>query len=509
MLRLCLLLLMFASVNGAKAQKTNDALVDLLIQKGILTQDEAAKVLAEAGVQGSNHVETAKTESIWKISSAIKDIELFGDIRQRFEYRQATTPLNDRLELDRARTAVRVGFRGDLYDQFYYGFRLETSSNPRSTWITLGGSSPVPAGKSGNTVDIGQAYIGWKPTSWLDMTVGRMPNPLYTTPMVWDPDINPEGAAEHLKHRIGNATFFANFGQFLYQDNNPNYLSTNLLVYLTTNRLSSSSATTFMLSWQGGMEYQFSKDVSAKFAGTLYQYIGLVTNISGGGIGDAYVGEGSYGGPGSSIPYPGLTTESTVSYNQVGLNNLLIVDIPFEVNFKISRLNARLFGDFAYNLEGGDRARAAQSALATQSALSIAGGGINNPPMLSFAPQIHDVKAYQIGFAVGNGDKLGLATGSVANRHTWEFRTYWQHIEQYALDPNIIDSDIFEGRENMEGIYAAIAYGFTGNLTGTIRYGFADRINQKLGTGGSNLDIPQLNPIERYNIVQLDLAMKF
>jgi len=31
--------------------------------------------------------------------------------------------------------------------------------------------------------------------------------------------------------------------------------------------------------------------------------------------------------------------------------------------------------------------------------------------------------------------------------------------EQYSLDPNIIDSDVFEGRENMEGINAQIAYG--------------------------------------------------
>jgi len=34
-----------------------------------------------------------------------------------------------------------------------------------------------------------------------------MPNPLVTTPMVWDPDINPEGLAEQWKH-----TFDFSFG---------------------------------------------------------------------------------------------------------------------------------------------------------------------------------------------------------------------------------------------------------------------------------------------------------
>src|SRR5208283_4506245 len=101
---------------------------------------------------------------------------------------------------------------------FYFGFRLETSSNPRSPWDTFGGSSPGPFGKSGNGVAVGQAYIGWRLGDWADITAGKMSNPLYATSMVWDSDLNPEGAAERFKYAVGNAEFFANFGQFLYQD---------------------------------------------------------------------------------------------------------------------------------------------------------------------------------------------------------------------------------------------------------------------------------------------------
>jgi hypothetical protein len=46
-------------------------------------------------------------------------------------------------------------------------------------------------------------------------------------------------------------------------------------------------------------------------------------------------------------------------------------------------------------------------------------------------------------------------------------------------------------------------------VIGTVRYGYASRINNKLGTGGSNLDIPQINPIEHYNLLQLDLTVRF
>ena len=61
----------------------------------------------------------------------------------------------------------------------------------------------------------------------------------------------------------------------------------------------------------------------------------------------------------------------------------------------------------------------------------------------------------------------------------------------------------------MQGVYAAAAFGFTDNLVGTFRYGYANRINNKLGTGGSGQDIPQMNPINEFQIFQIDLSLKF
>jgi hypothetical protein len=133
---------------------------------------------------------------------------------------------------------------------------------------------------------------------------------------------------------------------------------------------------------------------------------------------------------------------------------------------------------------------------------------------LAYGPQHGNARAYQVGFGLGSGGQVygpsqGLVYGTTARKHAWELRTYWQHIEQYALDPNLLDSDFFEGRGNMEGIFAAFAYGLSDSTIATIRYGYASRINDKLGTGGSNLDIPQLNPIQRYSILQLDLTLRF
>jgi hypothetical protein len=199
-----------------------------------------------------------------------------------------------------------LGLRGDLFDNFYFGFRLETSSNPRSPWVTFGSSTvsgpsgssfSAPFGKSGNGVDVGQAYIGWRPGDWMDVAAGKMPNPLYTTPMVWDTDLNPEGIAERFKYSVGNADFFANFGQFLYQDNNPNFISGSLVPQvndLTSNgdRQQTDADNVFLLAWQAGVNAHVAQDVTVKVAPVLYQYIGnLNTNVSGGGLGDPFIGE--------------------------------------------------------------------------------------------------------------------------------------------------------------------------------------------------------------------------
>ncbi len=183
---------------------------------------------------------------------------------------------------------------------------------------------------------------------------------------------------------------------------------------------------------------------------------------------------------------------NTSGYNQNGINDLLVLEIPAELNFKLGQRNARLFGDFAYNFQGNDRARAAVGATAPAGDLPSAVTGQN--------------MAYQVGFGYGN---LGLVYGQTSKKNTREARVYWQHVEQYAADVNLLDSDFFEGRANLEGIYAAFAYSITDSIIATARYGYARTINNGLGTGGNNSDLANLNPINNYNLFQFDLTWRF
>ncbi len=441
--------------------QSSEALLNKLVEKGILTEAEARELKAEA--TETNTMATSK----WKISDAIKDIGLFGDVRFRYEYRSAANaPGSGSHESDyyreRFRYALRLGLRGELFDDFYYGLRLETSTNPRSPWNTFGDdTNPSPFAKNNDGIGIGQAYVGWRTTDWLEVTVGKMPMPLYVTSMIWDADFNPEGAVEKFKTTVGPVDLFANLGQFMYQDTNPDH--------------GLPSSDTFMLAWQVGANFKPSKNTSFKIAPVVYNYTG---RGSSGGLNRTFSGQG----------FNGLNTNTAAAYNQSGINDLLVLEVPAEFNFKVGNYGARVFGDFGYNFLGADRARGAASVAGLPHAYT------------------GDDKAYQVGIGFGN---LGLVYGQTSKKNTWEFRTYWQHVEQYAADVNLLDSDFFEGRGNLEGVYVAFAYSITDGIIGTVRYGYANRINNQLGTGGTNPDLPVLNPIRDYNLVQLDLTWRF
>lgn len=515
----------------ANPSNADDPLLDLFIQKGFVTQQEAEKVKAEAEAMRTNEPANATfPPSRWKITEGIKHVELFGDVRLRYEDRSAQDPAGNSIDEQRFRYAVRFGLRGEAFDDFYYGLRLETGQSPRSPFITLGTSTTTssgpyqgPFGKSNDGINIGQVYFGWRPWDWMDVTAGKMPNPLYTTPMVWSGNINPLGAAERFKYAVGPADFFATFGQFLYADFNPDSASAGLGI---NSGIGQKTDNIFMFAWQGGLNYHFTTNTSAKVAATLYTYTGRQQSTvnSVGSLspyfGDPYIGEGAYyyyGGvspntaagvsgysPGQQFNnLPGYASVS-FPFNQVGLNHLMVLEIPFEFNFKISRLDAQVFGDVAYNLDGAQRAR--DAAAAYTYVLNNTVGAIPR----SFPAQTRDVKAYQIGLDLASQGGRGLVYGTTSKKNAWEVRSYWQHTEQYALDPNLPDTDFFNGAANLEGVFVALAYSFTDNFIGTFHYGHASRINSLLGTGGSDTgDIAQINPINDFDIYQIDLTFRF
>ncbi len=484
------------------------ALLDLLVKKKLITDQEAEEVRAELTK------ETATTSGgKWKLSTPITEIELYGDIRLRYQYNGGQTDDNSPLahaangiagkddwqERGRERYRLRLGLRGTLADDWFFGIRFETNASSRSTNVTFGDETTGgPFAKNSDTVNVGQAYLGYKGFKDITLTGGKMPNPLVNTLMVWDPDINPEGLAEQWKHtynfefgggaaseptqgysKEGGKGFvapaasepfklkldlFVNFAQFVYDDSNPeNPLGPRATTTSQVGRVLGSqlipNTDAFLLAWQAGARLTFPKNIFLQIAPTIYNYTGN---------GDTF-----------NIHYQGgspfVTNAVSLAQNQTGINSLLIFDMPWEIGWKIGELPMHVFGDFAVNLEGDDRASAAL-----------------HP---GFGDERH---AYQVGAGVGQ----------LKAKHDWSVDVWWQHSEQYALDPNLVDDDIFDGRQNMEGVAVKAGYALSDAMIFSITWNYAWRINDNLGTGGTPIAIG-INPLDQYQWFVADLNIKF
>ena len=156
----------------------DDFLANKLVEKGVLTVDEVRVLKAQSEAARTNQVSELPA-SKWKLADSIQSIGLYGDLRLRYEYRGVDNSAGaspDTFYRERMRYALRVGLRGDLYDDFSYGVRLETATNPRSPWDTFGNNttagSVTPSDKNSSGIYVGQAFLNWHPEAWYEMTRG-------------------------------------------------------------------------------------------------------------------------------------------------------------------------------------------------------------------------------------------------------------------------------------------------------------------------------------------------
>src|ERR1700730_6215007 len=121
------------------------ALLDLLVRKKIITDQEAEEVRAELTKEAAT-----TSAGKWKMSTPITELELYGDIRLRYQYnggRTGNSPVapagagvagvHDWQERERERYRLRLGLRGTLADDWFFGIGLETNNSSRSTNVTL------------------------------------------------------------------------------------------------------------------------------------------------------------------------------------------------------------------------------------------------------------------------------------------------------------------------------------------------------------------------------------
>jgi len=527
------------AANAARAQD-DSALLDLLVKKKIITDQEAEQTKSELAQQYAS-----SPAGKLNLSTPIQQIRLYGDARLRYDYREGNTQGasggSDSSNADQIRYRLRIGADVTLTDDWFLGIRLDTSNNARSTNVTdsQGQTNTAPFGKAGtvtttyvtgvtvkknaagavtsvtpttatavssvnfgSAIFVGQLYLRYKPFSWLSLEGGVLPNPFIATPMVWDPDINPSGVAEQFKYTFGpfgggsttagydkdgkeskgvasafnpsglTLDVFANFAQLVYDDASPENQ------FSTATSSPAGRNDTFLLGWQVGSRLNY-KGAHIQIAPTFYDYTGEQNSD----FGAVYSGD-----PGG---------------NQTGVNNLAVIDVPVELGWQSWGVPFTVFGDFADNIDANARANEAELTL-TQ--LQQAGTPLVNTNGTPFAahPGHNDGIAWQ----------AGLRAGQIKKKGDWTLAGYYQYSGAYALDPNLVDNDIFDARLNMKGVVFQAGYALTDAVTLNLQYNYGRRIDQSLGTGGAGgtlgTSTSAAAPIlHNYELLQLDINVKF
>ena len=121
-------------------------------------------------------------------------LDFSGDFRLRYERttRQEPDGRTQALSNPANKEVVRfrVGFKKSVNGLFLFGARFGTGSpdNPKTTDITLGEFV------NDLTVSLDRVYLEMKYKN-LFLTGGKFPNPLLSTEIMWDADVNPQGVA--------------------------------------------------------------------------------------------------------------------------------------------------------------------------------------------------------------------------------------------------------------------------------------------------------------------------
>ncbi|MFA5336751.1 MAG: putative porin [Candidatus Omnitrophota bacterium] len=277
-----------------------DLLVQKLVEKGVLSPGEAQQIVTETKEEMKKEIAQAKSEALpqW-----VQTMKLKGDFRLRYQYDHAKSlaasnqsPRNDQ---QRARIRARLGIESKVNDKLKAGIGIATgtTTDPRSTNITLGSSSTK------KSVVLDYAYAQYSPLPWATFVGGKFQNPLWEpSDLIWDTDITPEGGAAKLAYDLNpNTQLFANTG------------------VLIIGEASGDEADPTMYVVQTGLKQKITETVSLKGAVSYYGTTGLKGKTL---VGTS--GTNSLSGTGLSYEYINITPAIELGikepFKQLGVN---------------------------------------------------------------------------------------------------------------------------------------------------------------------------------------------
>ena len=435
---------------------TTEDLVNALVTKGILTEDEAAILTKKHA--GETKARDQKVKSKLSISKYLDEGKLYGDIRVRQEWRNADEyGGNESRDRSRQRYKITLGFKTKISENWFTDLALSMGSKGRSDNATLGSG-----GDQGNKEElfVKRAMIGWAVNDWLTLQAGRIENPLYTKPMIWDKDLTWDGVSWKTKYKMSKQTTISTTGG----------VNTVTGDDTQTSMFDDDKDSQYQLSAQVIGKHKFDKKSgpSAKVGLTYTMY----TNDD---------DDGDIFDP-TNIGQPA----------QNALNDLSLIEIPADYKMMVKPgLGMTVFGDYAYNIDGDDRRKAW---------INSNGGGNNGGA--------DDNSAFMLGLGFGSYKDFKALDKGKQKKGDWKGNLWYQEVGTYSVDPNHVDSDIFDSKVNLKGIAFKGQYMIEDNVKFNIAYAHGEINDKSVGcTPGVSGDTKMC--IDTMDLLQLDVTYKW
>jgi hypothetical protein len=451
---------LLCSTVHAEENQTVVRLLDLLKEKGIISEQEAEDLMKEAGeekvvsaeVQGDDEKREEKTSDQVPLEQRFLTIRnkmsLGGDLRLRYDSQRRDQ--GDELQWDRRRPRFRLrfGFEAEPTETTEVGLRLASGSGFQNTTNQSFGEHG-----RGKQIFIDRVYGSWQPTRWFKVIGGKHENIFLTSPLVWDPDVNLEGASESLIYRGEKFQLFSNLTQFVIGE-------------LDLKTVSNSDP--IMLGYQGGFSVTPWKGAAIEVGTSYYDYRNLDL-FSPDGLDDisTFVGYNQRHGQQMIFDTGGNL-----------LNEFGCFDLGTE--FRLTSLTAfpiSFFGHYVKNLRS-DIARLQREGVAT---------GGSDPADLSVYGDDDRNRGYQFGVGFGYHERKG----------DLHLQYFYQALEDYAFPAVFVDSDFHGGGTNNRGHHARVNYFLTDNIQLQGRFFFTKR-DEEAKDGKQDENRTQLDLIFRF-----------
>jgi len=196
-----------AAFAGDTKEGGNKRLLDILLENGYITKVQHAelkKVYAK---------EKQETDKIAKAAAWTNKVKLKGDIRLRYQDQNE----DNKTDRDRGRVRYRVGIIATPRKNLEVGAGLASGGGDlRSTNQTF------DATFSSKGINLDYAYAQYKFNHNFKAIAGKFKRKKYlyqATDLMWDGDINPEGASVHFSHKNSLGKVFANTGLWVLEEN--------------------------------------------------------------------------------------------------------------------------------------------------------------------------------------------------------------------------------------------------------------------------------------------------